>query len=476
MVDLESKLPISELLKATGGVLLKGKFKETITGVSTDSRTLSHGDLFVPIKGEHFDGHQFIPEAVRKGASATLFEKDASQRDGTEAEGIAVIGVKDTLKALGDIAKSWRSRHPIPLIGITGSNGKTTTKEMVGKVLELAFKVLKTEGNLNNRIGLPLTLLGLTHGHEMAVVEMGMNLEGEIRDLCEIARPSTGLITNISPAHLEHLGDIEGVAKAKGELFESLGTGDTALVNLDDQRCVELASRCRANKIFYGLSERAEIRAEKCEPFHALGARFELHIGQESIPVKIRWFGKPAILNALPAAAAGASMGFSIETIRKGIEAFRPPPMRMNVVEVGRNIRIIDDTYNANPRSMESAIEVLAAMKGNEMAIAILGDMKELGDASADAHVALGQKVGGLPVDRLYLIGEFSNNTAKGAISANLSEEAISVMKDHEEIVSSCLLEAKEGARILVKGSRSMAMENVVQGLLREWGAQKEQR
>jgi len=266
------------------------------------------------------------------------------------------------------------------------------------------------------------------------------------------------------------------VAKAKGELFESLGEADTALVNLDDPRCVELASRCRANKIFFGLNKNAEIRAEKLEPFHPHGVRFELHIGPKKIPVRINWLGKPAILNALPAAAAGASLGVSIEAIQKGIENFRPMPMRMNVIELRGDIRIIDDTYNANPCSMESALEALVAMKGDGMAIAILGDMKELGAASAEAHFALGQKAGMLAVDRLFLIGEFSRDMAMGAISARLTEKAIFVMEDHEEITLKCLSESREGTWILVKGSRAMALETVVQGLLLEWGAENEQK
>lgn len=476
MVDLESKLSISELLGATRGILLQEGRNETITGVSTDSRSLSPGDLFVPLKGEHFDGHHFIPEAIRTGASAILCENSPASWRRMDAEGVAFIEVKDTLKALGAIARFWRMRYPIPLLGITGSNGKTTTKEMVGCVLETTFRVMKTAGNLNNRIGLPLTLLRLAHRDEVAVVEMGMNLDGEIRDLCEIARPNIGLITNIALAHIENLGDIDGVARAKGELFDSLGAGDTALVNLDDPRCVELASRCRANKVSFGLNKKADIRAERLEPFHFHEARFELHIGPESTSIRINWFGMPAIFNALPAAAAGVAMGVSIEAIQKGIETFRPPPMRMNRIESGGNIRILDDTYNANPPSMESALEALAAVKGDGMAIAIFGDMKELGAASAKAHFALGQKAGRLPVDRLFLMGEFSKDMAMGAVSADLAEEAVFVMEDHEEIVSRCLCESKGSTWILVKGSRAMAMEKVVHGLLRELGAEKEQK
>jgi UDP-N-acetylmuramoyl-tripeptide--D-alanyl-D-alanine ligase len=474
MAELEYSLSVEKIIKATGGHLIRGDPYEEVTGISTDSRTLRPGELFIPLKGENFDGHLFIQEAIIKGARATLTERPPDSL-GCHLGDVSWIKVEDTLLALGSIAKYWRECHPIPVIAITGTNGKTTTKEMTASILSQKYKVIKTEGNLNNRIGLPLTILRMRGDDQVAIVEMGMSLEGEIKALCEIARPNTGLITNIGNAHLDHLIDIEGVKRAKGELLESLGRNDTALINMDDQRCMELAERCQAKKIFFGLHRKADVRGEDLEPFNLEGARFELIAFSERISVLIHWHGRQAIMNALASASAGISMGLCLEDIKKGLEAFRPFPMRLNLIELKGNVWLLDDTYNANPQSMEIALESLVSIKGKGKAIAVLGDMKELGRESSRSHFSLGQRVASYAIDTLFLIGDFSEDVAKGAISAGMRRDSIFIARSHEEIVSNCLDEAKGGAWILVKGSRAMAMENVVHHIVEAIGIKEKE-
>lgn len=463
-------LTIAEVLEYTGGELLAGELGVMISGISTDSRTLRPGELFVALTGDRFDGHDFFPQALARGASAVL------GRDGSLSVPprgwmgpTALIQVRDPLYALGEIARHWRARHKARLLAITGSNGKTTTKDMAAAILSRKRSVLKTEGNLNNRIGLPLTLMGLRQHHEIAVVEMGMSEPGEIRRLCEIARPDFGLITQVAPAHLEGLKSLDAVAKAKGELFQALGERDTAIVNLDDPNVGRLAISCRARQLTYGEAPGAVVRGLRLDPFYRDGARMVLEVRGEQLPVRMLCHGRPCLLNALAAAAASWAMGAPLEEIVEGLETFRPPPMRLKLMSLGEDIHLIDDTYNANPASMAEALETLSRMARGRK-VAVLGDMLELGAYAQEAHRATGRRAADLGIGVIIAAGRWAQQVVLGARSSPSPPEKTMAVASSQEALDELMAALKKGDWILVKGSRGVAMERVVEGLIARVG------
>ncbi len=466
MIPLQDEpLTIGEILDCTRGDLLAGRPDLTVSGISTDSRTLRPGELFIALTGDRFDGHDFFPEAIARGASGVLGRKGSlcvPPRGWMEPT--ALIQVGDPLFALGEIARHWRARHEVRLLAITGSNGKTTTKDMTAAILSRKGSVLKTEGNLNNLIGVPLTLMGLRRHHEMAVVEMGMSEPGEIKRLCEIARPDLGLITQVAPAHLEGLKSLEAVAKAKGELFEALGERDMAVVNLDDPHVRRLAGSCRGRQLTYGEAPGAAVRGLRLDPFHQDGARMVLEVCGEQRPVRMRCHGRPCLLNALAAAAASWAMGAPLEQIVDGLETFRPAPMRLTLLSLSEGIRLIDDTYNANPTSMAEALETLSRMASGRK-IAVLGDMLELGACAPDAHRATGRRAADLGIDILIAVGRWAQDVVLGARSSPSPPEKSAALSSQQEALDELMAEVKEGDWILVKASRGVAMERVVEGL-----------
>lgn len=468
----EGLMTVRELLSCTGGNLLAGDPGATISGISTDTRTLSPGELFVALKGDRFDGHDFFPEAIARGASGVLGRNGSfAVRPRGWMEPVALIEVKDTLYALGEIARHWRTRHEVRVLAITGSNGKTTTKEMTAAILSQGRSVLKTQGNLNNRIGLPLTLMGLRSHHEVAVVEMGMNEPGEIRRLCEIAQPDFGLITQISPAHLEGLGSIEAVAMAKGELFQALGEQDTAIVNLDDPHVVTLAGSCRARHLTYGRQLGAAVRGQALDPFHPEGARMVLEISGERAPVRMRCHGRPCLLNALAAAASAWALGASLQEIVAGLEVFRPAPMRLSVVALEDGTHLIDDTYNANPASLAEALETLSRMaRGRKLAV--LGDMLELGAYAREAHREAGRQAAGFGIDVVIAVGHWAQELVEGARCSPFPPGRTMAVASWQEALEALMAQMKSGDWILVKGSRGVQMEHVVEGLTARLGRQ----
>ncbi len=454
----------------TKGSLLCGTSALVPKGLSTDTRTMDPGDVFLALRGERFDGHDFLPLAMEKGASGLVVSRiEPEVLELARSKGITVIQVRDTLWALGEIARRWRELHPVRAMGITGSNGKTTTKDMVAEVLSLSTKVLKNEGNLNNRIGVPLTLLKLDQSHQVAVVELGTSEPGEIARLCEILSPQLGLITQIAPAHLEKLGSVEGVAREKGELFRFLSREDVALVNLDDPHIVALSKECKARLVTYGFQDESMIRGEQLRPFAPEGASFTLVLPEERVRVRLKGQGMPILRCAIAASAACWALGAKAEEISRGLEGFKPQWGRLNIVELANGMTLIDDSYNANPSSMSSALELLC--KGGEgRKVAILGEMRELGNMARVAHRELGRQAAEMGVDFLVAIGHWSEEVASGAREAKSPrrpEEILAVesFEDCEEILR---MRLKRGDRILVKGSRGAALEKVVQSL-KEW-------
>lgn len=460
-------LSLGEILEATGGTLLAGNPEMRPLGISTDTRSLIPGEMFVALRGERFDGHDFAALALAKGACGVLMQKGRVGGFGDRAysRGAALVEVEDTLFALGEIARKWRQLHGVQVVGITGSNGKTTTKEMLASILERSRSVLKNKGNLNNRIGLPLTLLQLRQHHRAVVLEMGMSEQGEIARLSQIACPEVGLITQVAPAHLQGLGNVEGVAREKGELFHALGTQGMALVNLDDPWVVRLASGCAARKVSFGFQQGATVRGRQAEPFQRGGARFCLEVAGESIQVQLKAQGTPMLRGALAAAAGAWVLGATLDEIKGALEDFRASAGRLQVVSLPKGMVLIDDTYNANPVSMAAALELLC-LGGEGRAVAVLGEMRELGALAPQAHKELGEKAASLGVKVLLAVGKWASWVAEGA-RQRAAKGGMEILEapDCEEAVGILRRMTRPGDRILVKGSRAAAMETIVEAL-----------
>ena len=351
-------ISVEEVLKATGGELLHGERGALFQGVCTDSRAVSEGELFIALKGPRFDGHHFALDALRKRAGGVMIESDrAKEKTWNGTRGQAVIAVEDTLRALGDLAREKRRKHKTPVIALTGSNGKTTTKEMIAACLETTRPVLKTEGNLNNLIGLPLTLLRLTEREKAVVLEMGMSVPGEIRRLTDIAEPDVGLITNIHAVHLEGMGSLERVQEEKGELFRRMKRDGTILVNRDDPRVSVLAKEFSGRKRTFGVEGPADVMARGIR-IKSGGTSFQIVLGggEEETEVTLPFLGRHFVLNALSAVAAATLLGVDLKKAKEALEHLRPSPMRMEIHPLGGGVTLINDTYNANPTSMEWAL------------------------------------------------------------------------------------------------------------------------
>ena len=451
--------------------MIRGDSSTVFGEISIDSRTIERGDVFIALRGVRFDGHQFIKEAMEKGAEGVLIENGFLDQTGALGLGEkAIIAVEDTLRALGDIAKSWRKGHPIPLIAIAGSNGKTTTKEIVATLLEGSFRVLKTSGNRNNLVGLPLTLLDLRAEHDMAVVEMGMNVKGEIERMTEIANPDVGLITNISEAHLEGLGTFEELVRAKGELWYTMRPDGVIVVNQDDVNVMKCAEGYPGKRVTFGLEVTSDLMAQRVRIEGGKVVRFSLALRGEEVEVAFPMMGISSVYNALTGAAVASIFGVQLREIKDRLEGFKPFSMRMEIIRLDNGATIINDAYNANPRSMELALKVLSEIKEAEREIAVLGDMLELGRFSEEAHARIGEKVASLGVDFLLTLGERAEIIAKKARQKGLNEDRVVVSKDYRDLLLRLKKIIQRGDWILVKGSRSMSMEKIVLGLMGEEG------
>jgi UDP-N-acetylmuramoyl-tripeptide--D-alanyl-D-alanine ligase len=429
-------LSAGEILKATGGSPFMGGSGWSCCGVSTDTRTLRTGNLFVALPGKNFDGHDCLAAAAEKGAAGLLIRMDQGGRLGAETKGLPVIGVEDTLHALGDIACAWRRRFSLPVVAITGSSGKTTTKAMLSAVVSRSRKIIATEGNLNNLIGLPQTLLNIRKEHELAVVEMGTNSPGEIERLAAIAQPDIGLITNIGPAHLEGLGSVEAIREEKGALFRVMNGRGTAVINRDDAAVGILAGRWRGDRITFGLKPGADVTARRVETAGPEGVRFNLVIDGIEIPVHLAAPGEHNIQNALAAGAAARALGFDREAIAAGLAIFCPVPGRMEIRRLGNGAFLIMDTYNANPASTRESLKTLQDLRGAGRATVILGDMLELGAQAKELHEEVGVLLAKTGVDRVFLKGPLSRSTAKGAMKKGFSKEGIVFFDNPDEVIA----------------------------------------
>ena len=448
------KRTLEEFARACGGRLQGAD--ATFTDVVSDSRTLKRGQLFVALQGPNFNGQDFVGAALQAGAAGAVV-------GAAQPVALPQIVVPDTQAALERAARSWRARFAGPLVGVAGSNGKTTAKEMTASILAQAGECLATRGNLNNHIGVPLTLMRLTPGHRFAVIEMGANRAGEVAALVALARPSIGLITNAGAEHLEGFGTLEGVARAEGEMVAGLTPAATAVINADDEFVSLWRGSTPARVVTFGVRQRADFTATDVRASvgaHGFRTHFRLSAPQGSAAIELSLGGAHNVANALAAAAAAAAAGATLEHIAAGLAAVRAVPGRLQFKQGASGAWLIDDSYNANPSSMRAAIEVLATLSGRKWLV--LGDMGELGAFAADAHTDIGEFARAQGIERLYATGPLMQRAVEsfgaGARWYGAAAELTAAL--HE-----ALRDAGPEVRLLVKGSRSNRLERVVEAL-----------
>lgn len=432
--------------------------EQSIFEICIDSRKAVPGALYIAIRGERLDGHQFTAEAFSNGCTAAIVDAEGFQSLGTLGESGNFFIVADTTRALQEIAHDYRKKFSIPVFALTGTSGKTTTKEMLGTVLSQKFNLLKTTGNLNNHIGVPLTLFQLSRQHEFALIEMGTNHFGEIKRLVEIAAPQYGLITNIGRGHLEFFGSVEGVARAKHELFDGLPPEGMAFINADDARIMQKTPNVK-RKIYFGLKNQADIKGEIIRMNEEGVATFKV-LNQE---IRLTVPGIHNVYNALAALSVGLEFGMSIEQVKPMLESFRPHSKRMEVLNLG-NLRIINDCYNSNPESLLAALDVLDRMFASGKKIAVLADMLELGDTAEYEHRNIGKFLTQLQLDHVLGFGPFTEALVQEA--RNHSRIDARHFTEKAELVHYLKSLLSAGDLILIKGSRGMAMETVLEDLM----------
>jgi len=450
----------AEIVKATGGRLVAGAESTACSGIATDSRAVKPGQCFVALRGERFDGHDFVADALNAGAvGAIVAQVSGKPRD--PAGGAFIVLVDDTLKALGALAGFHRRRFRIPVVGITGSTGKTTTKDMTAAILSRRGPVAATAENFNNEIGVPLGVLVLGPEHRAAVIEMAMRGAGEIAYLTSIAAPTIGVITNVGLSHLERLGTPEAIADAKGELVAAVGEG-AAVLNADDPFFDRLASLARGRVVRFGVGANAEVRASDIVSGDD-ATSFRLTSPSGEAQVALHTPGRHQVINALAAGAAAMEAGAGVDDVVAGLQAFAPAGGRAQVVASRRGFRILNDCYNASPASMEAALDLLADL-GDRHKIAVLGDMLELGPAAPELHRAVGERAAEAGVDLLIAVGDLARRIADGA-AAVMPPDRVRWTSSNDEAASWALSALEPGDVVLVKASRAMAFEQITRRL-----------
>jgi UDP-N-acetylmuramoyl-tripeptide--D-alanyl-D-alanine ligase len=456
-----------ECLQAMRGNLLSGRESETFKGVSIDSRTLKAGQLFFCIQGPNFDGHAFIEQAIKKRAAGIIIsDREQLAPFSQETDPLFVIRVDDTLSALQDLARFHRQRLPVRVVGITGTNGKSTTKEMIASIAETTFKTLKTRGNLNNHIGLPLNVLELDRTHEVAVLEMGMSAAGEIKLLADIAKPDIGVITNISEGHLDQLKTLKNVQSAKGELFDSLNDQATAIINADDPLVLELAASLKAavKQTTFGIQNPADVKASGIKATGG-GHDFTVSLMGNAVPVRLPFLGFCNIYNALAAIATGHSLGIGTANMKTGLANCKLLSQRYEIFQHD-SMTIINDAYNANPKSMLEALATLVEYPAPGHRIFVIGDMLELGDLTQSAHTDLGKEIARQSIDMLITVGEMTALSAKEAHASGMKKDQVIAFEKHKEASEFLRENTRPGDCMLFKGSRGSGMEKVLKELI----------
>lgn len=450
-------LTLENIAKVCGGVYVGSpeKKEQEVQGIVTDSRKVEEGFLFVPIKGARVDAHDFIDGVMEKGALCTLTERELGEKS------FPYIKVNSSLQAVKDIAEFYLKQLSIPVVGITGSVGKTSTKEMIAAVLEEKYNVLKTKGNFNNELGVPLTVFGLRPDHEIAVLEMGISDFGEMHRLAKIARPDTCVITNIGLCHLEFLKSRDGILKAKTEIFDFLESDGHVILNGDDDKLITVRDVKGIKPLFFGVDNHQGVWADEIESKGLKGISCRIHAGEESFKVLIPIPGRHMVYNALAGTAVGLTYGMNMEEIKKGIESLQSLSGRFHIIETG-NRTIVDDCYNANPVSMKASLDVLQDALGRR--VAILGDMGELGKEEVEMHREVGVYAAARDIDKIICVGELAGDMAEAARLAAPTKDIVH-FAEKESLLEALPEMIRDGDTILVKASHFMEFEKVVEML-----------
>jgi len=458
---------LSDILEGTRGLLRSGKKAESFRGISIDSREIKSGELFIAIKGEKFDGHSFISDSLKRGAKGVIYsEKFFLDKLIKSFSKTVFIEVNDTLKALQNIAVFYRKKTSMPLIGITGSNGKTTVKEMTDKILSRKFKTIKNPGNFNNHIGLPLSLLHLDKRHQIGVFELGMSRAGEIKGLCKIAMPTVGVITNVGLAHAENFRSIKDIAKEKAELIYSLPVSGVAIINGDDPNLVKAVSRFRGRKIFLGKAYENDVRADRIDE-RGLEIKFTLCIGKKKQRICLPVIGEHNVYNALAASACSYHFGVTQGEIKRGLESYKGVHLRLEVIKTPEGINILNDSYNANPLSMAKALDSFSKISAAGKKILLLGDMLELGKIALKCHRDIGVIVAKGNYDFLFTVGELAKTIALSSVREGMEKRKVKSFKNSKEVIAPLKDLLSRGDWILVKGSRGMKLDEIVNEISR---------
>lgn len=466
---------IRELIKTVSGKIIQGDQDCLISRISIDSRTLIPGDLFFAIIGPSFDGHDFVIEAFKKGAVGVVVCKGAStllQNEQIDKDKI-ILEVKDTLSALQNWSKYYKDKFKTFNICVTGSNGKTTTKEIIAHILSQEFSLLKTSGNYNNEIGIPLTLLQLNKSHKILVVEMGMRGLGEIKTLTNFIPPDFAVITNIGEAHIGLLGSKDNIFKAKSELLQSLDKDGKAIINRDDPYFFKMLEIVKDKKVYtFGIENRSDIMARNIRMISDKGIRFTLEVqNDKSREINFPLLGRYNIYNALAAVAVAFALGIELDLIERGLSSFKPLDLHMQLSNFYNDIKILNDSYNASPLSVKSALETLAEVAQNNRKIAILGDMLELGERTDFYHREIGKEVAKLSIDILITVGQGGKIIAQSSKEEGMAEERVFSFEKNEKInlAKKLLNLIKPGNFVLLKGSREMKMEDILEFWQKEY-------
>jgi len=442
--------------------LAHGSGETVFSGVSIDTRSLRAGDLFFAIRGPNQDGHRFIPDALAKGARGIVAEHSYAYPGEFPA---VLLKVRDTHKALKDTAAWVRRRWTGTLAAVTGSMGKTTTRMFAAQVLQSGFNVYQTPGNYNNLFGLPLALFGLETRHTLGIFEMGMSAPGEIADMCRIAAPDVGILTNVAPVHLEFFNSVEEIARAKGELADSLPPNGVLVYNADDRLVCNIAAGFSGCKISFGFSKLADIRANHVEITGARQTRFELILGESRHPATIPFAGSPYVMNALPAVALARHFNIPPEQILRELARLQQGAMRGKILHFAEGFAVIDDSYNSNPRALERMIELLAALPAFKRRILIAGEMLELGKDSQFLHFECGVFAAAQKLDMVIGIQGAAREIVRGARESGMSELQARYFEDSDAAASFINNELREGDLVLIKGSRGVHTEKVVESV-----------
>lgn len=453
---------IEELAQMCGARLVQGDPNWQVRHISTDTRAIERGDCFIALQGPHFDGHDFINVAAERGASAAVVSYPTRAANSPSA--FALLQVEDTLTALHKLATNYRRQMPpsTRIIAVTGSSGKTTTKEMIAAVLGQRFNVVKTDGNKNNHIGVPLNLLKLDPGYDFGVFELGTNHPGEIAQLANLCQPEVGVITNIGMAHVEFLGDEAGVAREKGALIEALPADGYAVLNADDRWFPDLRVRTRATVLSVGIDNFANIRASDIKINGDVKFRLNIAKKREDVIIRLRTLGRHQIYNALQAAAIGVLHGMELDEIREGLETMEFPAMRMQSIEHA-GIRFINDCYNANVVSMKAALQMMAETPCRGRKIAVLGEMLELGQHSRQAHLDIGALAAQTGISLLVTVGESGKLIADGAVQNGLEAHRVLPVADAAQAADLLRWLLRKDDFILLKGSRAVKLEKILE-------------